>query len=66
MFFTQLGVMALSAMMAFSSPQSDAEPYTEEPQPAIVTEAYEYPVTPKDPEWPGSRHAGFRRRCWRV
>lgn len=51
MFFTQLGVMALSAMMAFSSPQSDAEPYTEEPQPAIVTEAYEYPVTPKDPEW---------------
>ena len=51
MFFAQFGVMALSAMMAFGSPQPEAEPYAEETYPAIVTEAYEYPVTPNDPEW---------------
>lgn len=51
MFLAQFGVMALSAMMAFGSPQPEAEPYAEEPHPAIVTEAYEYPVTPNDPEW---------------
>ena len=48
MFFTQIGIMVLTVATAFYGGSASNASL---PEQNAVSEVYEYPVTPKDPEW---------------